>query len=71
VNFITLLVLYSIGVAILTFVVVLFLGTYIAGAMGPGHNDIGHVIIGVYILCGLLVGCTYAIIETIRKVHEQ
>lgn len=64
---ITLLILYSIGIAFLTFITVLFLGTYIGGTTGPGDDGTGYVIVGIYILCGTLVGCTYAIIQTIRR----
>lgn len=48
-----------------TFFVII--GTMVIGApIGQGSNEIGYVIVALSMVCGTIVACTCAIIDTIR-----
>lgn len=58
-------------VAVLVFVFVQYAAISIGSAIGPGPFEIGLVVTAIAMMSGIMVACTLAIIDEIRKLSKK
>lgn len=63
-------ILFYIFIGIITSFSVEFLSVNIGSALGAVPYEVGIVVTAISISCGILIVCTLAIIETIKKTNK-